>query len=68
VKVLKKSPKVGSRWKSKIGKHDIEVVVRKVGTTTVALEKVSGTLNGSSKRGSLLRLPIDAFFRRYESA
>jgi len=69
LKVAFRRPKEGSRWRAKIGKHkgDLEVIVRKVGVTTVALEKTSGNLNGSSKRGSLLRLPIDAFYRRYES-
>lgn len=50
-----------------MGKHTgIEVVVAKCSTTMVCLELIKGHVNGSSKRGGLMRLPIDAFWRRYE--
>jgi len=68
LKVIAHRPRLGSKWRAKLGKHvGIIVVVRKVGTTTVALEKIDGNLNGSSRRGALLRLPLDAFYRRYEA-
>ncbi len=69
MKVITKKPKIASKWRAKLGKHvGIIVVVKKVGATTVALEKIEGNLNGSSRRGALMRLPLDAFFRRYEPA
>jgi len=67
-KVISK-PQIGSKWRAKIGDHvGLEVTVVKVGTTTVALRQGKGriSVNGSANRGALLRLPIDAFFRRYE--
>ncbi len=69
MKVADRKPKVGTKWRAKLGKHEgIIVIVRKVGATTVALEKIEGNLNGSSRRDALLRLPLDAFYRRYERA
>ncbi len=69
MKVVTKRPKLNTKWRAKLGKHEgIIVVVKKVGATTVALEKIEGNLNGSSRRGALMRLPLDAFFRRYEPA
>jgi hypothetical protein len=67
MKVISKRPRVGTKWRAKLGDHKgIIVVIKKVGTTTVALEKLEGSINGSSRRGALMRLPLDAFFRRYE--
>jgi hypothetical protein len=63
---------VGTRWRAKIGDHKgLEVTVVKVGATSVALRQTRNgriTVNGSSSRGAIMRLPIDAFFRRYERA
>jgi hypothetical protein len=56
------------RVRAKLGKHrGIEAVVVKTTANMVILEKTWGTLNGSSKRGGLMKLPIDAFWRRYEA-
>ena len=63
-------PELKSKWRAKIGKHiGLEVEVVKVGDISVALKPLNGTRvrpNGSSRRGALMRLPLEAFYRRYE--
>lgn len=70
-KVISK-PQIGSRWIAKIGDHvGLQVTVVKVGGNTVSLKQSNTSrirVNGSSSRGALLRLPIDAFYRRYARA
>jgi len=54
--------------RAKIGKHKgLEARVVKCGATMVTLEKTRGRINGSSNRGGYMKLPIDAFWRRYEA-
>jgi hypothetical protein len=68
VKVTGNRPKVGTRVRAKIGKHTgIEAVVIKTTANMVFLQRTYGRVNGSSKRGSLMKLPIDAYWRRYEA-
>jgi hypothetical protein len=68
VKVTANKPKVGTKVRAKIGNHrGIEAVVIKTTANMVFLNKTYGRINGSSKRGSLMKLPIDAFWRRYET-
>jgi len=68
VKVTVNSPKVGMRVRAKIGKHTgIEAVVIKTTANMVFLKKTYGRINGSKRSGGLMKLPIDAFWRRYES-
>jgi hypothetical protein len=61
-------PKVNSRWRSKNGAHKgMEVIVSKLGDTTVVVSPVTGNKKTKLKGKALTwRLPIDAFYRRYE--
>jgi hypothetical protein len=66
-KVVSRKPKVGSLWRAKLGRHiGMEGRVVHVGATMVFMQKTYGTVNGSSKRGGWIKLPIDAFWRKYE--
>jgi len=45
----------------------MEGIVVKTSVNMVWLMKTYGKVNGSSKRGSLIKLPLDAFWRKYEA-
>ena len=51
-----------------MGRHiGMEGVVVKTSVNMVWLERTYGRVNGSNNRGGLIKLPIDAFWRKYES-
>ena len=67
MKVISNRPKLGSKWRSKLGRHiGMEGVVVKTSINMVWLQRTYGRVNGSSKRGGFVKLPIDAFWRKYE--
>ena len=68
MKVISNKPKIGMRVRAKIGNHKgIEAVVIKTTANMVFLRKTFGRINGSSNSGGIMKLPIDAFWRRYEA-
>jgi hypothetical protein len=69
-KVVPRKPPEGSRWISKNGKHKgIEIVVIKVGDTTVVIKPANKNNGGNRilRKPLTWRLPLDAFYRRYEA-
>jgi hypothetical protein len=63
-------PEINSRWRSRNGAHKgMEVVVKKTGGATVVVLPISTNKKRQLKNGALTwRLPLDAFYRRYERA
>jgi hypothetical protein len=68
-KIVARKPALGSRWISKNGNHKgLEIVVTKVSQTTVVVEPIGNHHKANKIRGKPYkwRLPLDAFYRRYE--
>ena len=66
-KVTVSKPGVGSRWRSKLGRHiGMEGTVVKTSVNMVWLVRTKGRVNGSSNRGGFVKVPLDAFWRKYE--
>lgn len=67
VQIVSRTPKIGLRVRAKIGKHrGIEAVVVKTSVNMVYLDRTYGIVNGTSRRNKRMKLPVDAFWRRYE--
>jgi len=69
-KLVARVPAIGSHWISKNGDHTgIEVVVVKIGGNSVVVEPTGkGISSKYRKKPHTWRLPLDAFYRRYEKA